>query len=177
MKVHGLDPKCACCASGGCARRSPVPRPAKGVRFAEDEGLRAQVLDVLEPSATVEFALPGCDLRLLTLHVECLDAYMGIEVEASDHTGVLRRVAMNNNQSVVRVRGDECCMPLVLRPGWNMLCLDLDDIIFRAFGTHYTELHTVLIHACCRVWHLFAHDERVSDPELPKHLRVIQKDT
>lgn len=139
-----------------------------------DEALQSHVLELLEPTMSVEFSAWDSPCHLLSLHVENTGSYFGFEVEVVDSKGKQRRLAMNNNQSVCRVRTSECSMPLVLTPGWNMLLVDLADMVHRAFGTEFAVVQTVIVHATCRIWHVFLHDEQLAEPQLPPSLRVIK---
>lgn len=64
-------------------------------------------------------------------------------------------------------------VPLSLVRGWNHVCLDLEAMASKAFGCTLASVRRVIVHARCRVWHVFLHNRVVLDPELPDSVRVV----
>lgn len=135
--------------------------------------MRGKVIELLHPGACIEL---HCDAaaRFLTLHLEHIDSFCGVELDVADAAGRSWRIVAGNNRSTVRIRDDECTLPLVLKPGWNHVCLDIRDLAQRAFGVRAERLESVFVHARCRLWHAFLHNRPVLDPELPDSVRVIE---
>ncbi len=140
--------------------------------MVEDDVVGGSVLDLMHTKASVELPAGGAPLHLLTLHVENVDHYFGLEIDLDDASGRPHRIAAANNQSLVRVRGNECSVPLVTDSGWICVSLDLRDMMQRAFGVSFGCVRSVFVHAVCRVWHAYLHDQPVADALLPENLRV-----
>lgn len=143
------------------------------VQVTRDEAVKGTVVELLDPGSGLELR---CDAayRFLSLHMEHMDSYTGVELDVRDRDGVQRTLVCGNNQSLVRIKDGRCSMPLVLKPGWNHVTLDLEDLVSRAFGAEHASVHRVLVHARCRLWHAFLHNRPVLDPELPDSVRVVR---
>lgn len=150
-----------------------VRRAAGAVQVTEDPAVKGTVVELLDPGCCLELR---CDApyRYLTLHLEHVHSYTGVELDLRTADGAQRSILCGNNQSVVRIRDGECSAPLALQPGWNHVTLDLADLVPRAFGVEHHTLQAVLVHARCRLWHVFLHNRPVLDPELPSSVRVVQ---
>lgn len=71
----------------------------------------------------------------------------------------------SNYVSVTRVWPQRCAMPLRMREGWNVLDVDLARLTHEAYGTQYTQLTRITLHANCRVLAVYAANR--SDLEFP----------
>ena len=138
----------------------------------EDEEVQANVVELLGISANLVFPC-STTMRYLVLHVKHLEKYCSVEVEVIDSLRKRRKLQASNNQSKVKVKDEICSMPLELQTGWNYLCLDLEQLLNDAFGTHFRRAICVQIFASCRVWRAFFQSDMFADAEMPPHLQVI----
>ena len=66
-----------------------------------------------------------------------------------------------------------CELPLVISSGWQMTCLDLEELCEKAFGTSKPNTLSITVKGECKVSKIFFHKEKYSDAEMPPHLRCI----
>ena len=112
-------------------------------------------------------------MPLLCLHIRSMNKYTSVLVEVRDTDNKKFILGLTNMQSNTVVQANECVAPLVLKEGWNMLSVDLADIVHRAFGVKYSKTICVQVSATCRLWHLFFQDQAYADAELPPYVRVL----
>ena len=58
--------------------------------------------------------------------------------------------------------------------GWQFLDLDLEDLVFAAYGTAYLKTVQISVSGGCRVGKVYMADRVYSDAELPVHLRTLK---
>lgn len=112
--------------------------------------------------------------RYCTLHMKDIGRFCGIELTVEDGTGATKHLLISNKQARIRIKTNSCSMPLVLSRGWNIVVLDLADIVKRAFGTHYMMCTFVAVHASVRIARCYFSSARFEDAELPSFLRTIR---
>jgi len=111
-------------------------------------------------------------LPVLVLHVKNLERFLSLDVEAMDESRVQRHIILSTRRTITMVEGPKCELPLVLGYGWQYVCLDLRDLLHRAFGAVYYSTSKIRIHGSCRVAAAFLAEKAYSDVELPEFLRV-----
>jgi hypothetical protein len=79
---------------------------------------------------------------------------------------------ISNNRSTVLVTADEVKLPLIIKSGWQFICLDIDDILKRSFGVGYKSCNQLVFSGTCAVWRAYFQDIKYADCQLPYHLRV-----
>ena len=107
-----------------------------------------------------------------------LERFMRIEVEiVDDKAGEhgYRTLRFDNRRSIATVTPELAEMPLVMDVGWQFLNLDLDDLVFCAYGTTYLKTVEVRISGGCRVGKVYMADRVYADAELPEHLRTLKR--
>eukprot|EP01038_Epipyxis_sp_PR26KG_P004808 gene4808-6736_t len=80
---------------------------------------------------------------------------------------------MSNRSSFVTIDKTTCKLPLVVRDGWQYLCVEMDDLMTNAFGSTFVACREVIIHGSCRVSKIFFQSKKYADVELPAFLRVV----
>ena len=142
------------------------------VLVVEDDEVQAAVVEILGVSANLVFPC-ATSMRYLVLQMKHLDKYTAIEVEVIDSTRKRRKLQLTNSQSKIKIKENECSMPLTLTEGWNYVCLDLQSLVNNAYGTDLRRSICVQVFASCRLLRVFFQAQPYSDAELPKHLRVL----
>jgi hypothetical protein len=139
----------------------------------EDPELNQDIVEVLGQAASVQF---DCDsiLQYLAVHVKNVGKYLTLEIEIVDDAKQYRVFKCSNTTSTTRIEMHECHMPLVMKPGWNYLNIDLESLTRMAFGTNYLSVVQVRVHANCRLLHLYMQERMYSDAELPAYLNVVK---
>ena len=108
------------------------------------------------------------------MHIKDMFRYVTFEVEIIDDTKNYRTLRFCNRASVARILPGEIIVPLHLKQDqWNYLCLDLEDLTRRAFGTNYLTAVQLRVFSTCRIWKIFFEDREYSDAELPAYLQVV----
>lgn len=144
------------------------------VNVVVDDEVDDQVVELLGVLANLGFALEDMDLRFLVMHVKNVQRYLRFELVVQGQDDKVYHLSSSNRQTVVRTKLDRCSLPLMLKPGWNRVCLDLDDVCRRAFGVAYRSTLEVRVFANCRLWRMFFQDKDYADSQLPVELRVVQ---
>lgn len=111
-------------------------------------------------------------LPILVLHVKNLERFMMLEVDTLDEDRIPKQIRLSTRRTITTVEGTKVELPLVLGPGWQLVCLDLRDLLQRAFGAAYFSTSQIRIHGSCRIAAAFLSDRVYSDVELPDFLRV-----
>ncbi len=142
------------------------------VLVVDDDEVQCPVVEVLGVSANLVFPC-ATSMRYLVCQMKNLDKYTAIEVEIIDSAKKRRKLQFTNSQSKVRIKEGECSMPLVLTPGWNHVCLDLQSLCNNAYGTDMRRAICVQVFASCRLLRVFFQAQLYSDAELPKHLQTL----
>ena len=140
-----------------------------------DEEVEDQAVEMVGTKCNLGFALtPPVLMPYLVIYLKTLRKYVGFEVQVLDTKGDRYIINASNRQSMVRAKRDEASLPIELIPGWNRVCLDLEDLCKRAFGVNYHSTLAVRVHPNCRLWKLFFQAENYADCELPPYLRVLE---
>ena len=142
------------------------------VLVVEDDAVQASVVEILGVSANLVFPCSTA-MRYLILQMKNLNKYTAIEVEIIDSSRKRRKLQLTNSQSKVKIKENECSMPLVLSEGWNYVPLDLQSLVHNAYGTDLRRTICVQVFASCRLLHVFFQAQPYADAELPKHLQVL----
>lgn len=132
----------------------------------------AEVVELLSSAPRVALTIP-CEssLPLLAVHLKDIGRFCAIEVELRDENNDNFRIIITNRVTAVRVKDAQAVLPLVLHPGWNLVLIDLRDVLQRAFGLGYAMTTCVSVLASCRVARIYLQARPLSDQELPPFLR------
>ncbi|KNC70564.1 hypothetical protein SARC_16908, partial [Sphaeroforma arctica JP610] len=67
--------------------------------------------------------------------------------------------------TTVRVKPYMCTMPLRLDVGWNLVQIDLSQLVKQAYGTAYAETSRIQIHPNCRIRRIYFADRLYTEEE------------
>ncbi|KCV69240.1 hypothetical protein H696_04657 [Fonticula alba] len=156
------------------------------VKLTQDALIRSRVLEILTPEGcpsaalvTTSISCPpgpgqsiGIRLPFLTIQVKNLNRYFSFEVEVEDDQGVVRRFRCSNFNTTTRVKEYICTMPLLLDAGWNIVKIDLAQMVRCVYGTQFTEVRSITIHPNCLLRRIFFSDKNIPEEDLPADFRL-----
>lgn len=145
------------------------------VEIVDDQEIIRPVVEIVGPSARVSFPC-NSSLRHLVLHVRHLDKFVSLEIQVVDALHQYRTLQLSTRRTIAVVSHDRAEVPMYLQDGWQLVCIDLAAMIFRAFGTDYLATVGVRVGANCRLAKVFFASEQYADAELPVHLRVLESE-
>jgi hypothetical protein len=134
------------------------------------------VVEVGENSHLTFFTLADENYPFLVLHVKNINMFFVITVVFEDSSGRERIIEMTNKRSTIQVDGDFCKLPIDIEIGWQHICLDMELILNKAFGTSYRQCLEVSMSGSCRFSKIFFQAKRYADAQLPKFLRVAENE-
>lgn len=111
-------------------------------------------------------------MRYLALQLKCVDEFFLINLRVTDAQSSSRSIIVSNNRSTVLAMKDEVKLPLVIKEGWQFICLDLKDIVQRAFGASYRSCTEIVFSGSCSIWRIYFQENLYADCQLPYHLRA-----
>ena len=158
-------------ALGAAAQADAVSEVAS----LRDEEMCAEVLELQGPRVRLE--LP-CRVRVpgLVLQLKDIGLFLSFEVHVRDAGGAPLSLLVSNRCSAIRLQGSQCVLPLETRPGWNLVRLDLADVVRRAFGREFGVCTGVVLRASLRVLRIYFESAPLEDSELPNFLRCVDDD-
>lgn len=146
------------------------------VTILSDPELHAETVELL--GAETRLVIPvKCDLPYLVMHVKDLEKFFTITLKVVDQERRVRTLEMATKLTATRIAASKVSMPLVLEPGrWNHLCIDMPDMVSRAFGASFQYCKEIVVTADCALARMFFQDRMYEDVELPPFLRVVDPD-
>jgi len=143
------------------------------VNVISDPDLKRDVIEMNGKFSRISFPL-NADLKMLVLHLKC-SKYFSIQIIVQDKSGEYKSIVATNTRSAVRVTKRECMLPIVISIGtWQIIKVDLHDIVRRAFGSEFFRCHDVQVGGGVTLGKLFFEDDSYADAQLPAFLRVAQ---
>lgn len=145
------------------------------VAAVRDDDLQCEVLEL--QGARVRLELP-CRVRVpgLVVQLKDLGHFLSFEVHARDAAGAALTMTVSNKCTAIRLLGTTCTLPLETGPGWNLLRLDLPDLVRRAFGREFLYCTGVVLLATMRVARVYFESQPIEDVDLPPFLRTISEE-
>ncbi|KAJ0394043.1 hypothetical protein P43SY_000964 [Pythium insidiosum] len=159
------------------------------VSVLEDEDVQEDVVEV--QGNAVELVFPCRNIfRYLVLFIKNMEHFVELQVEVLDdqqkyrHIRLTnarslakkyRHIRLTNARSLAKVEPKTCQLPLVMgsRPGWRYLCMDLQDLTHRAFGSQHVTTTQLRIAGRLRLLRVFFQDELYADSDLPSYLTFL----
>ena len=142
------------------------------VNIIDDEELSGKsVIDIVGDDSSITF-FSNSSYRLIVMHINCCNRFFSISIHARDDNGKDRIFELSNRKSTIMILDDTCKVPMEIGEGWQRICLNMDDMLSRAFGSRLVTCSSITFGGSCRVAKVFFQDEDYSDPRLPSFLRV-----
>ena len=110
-------------------------------------------------------------------HLKDLEKFCSVTLKVVDQERRVLTLHMSSRLTATRIAPSKVSMPLVLEPGlWNHLCIDIPDMMTRAFGSSFQYCKEIVVTADCTIGRMFFQDRQYEDVELPAFLRVVDPD-
>jgi len=114
----------------------------------------------------------GTPFPILVLQIKNMNKFTGFEVNVSDENKRQRVFVSTNKQSLARLVGDQCSLPLVLQKGWNIIPIDLAALCQRVFNVKYKYCNRIRIFSNCRVRRIYFSKELYQENEVPEEYKI-----
>jgi hypothetical protein len=85
----------------------------------------------------------------------------------------IRTFILSNRRTTLHIEHNQCQLPFVFGDGWQIINLDLHDILERCFGTQLISTQEIIIYGSVRIGKIYFQDKLYSDVELPPYLRLM----
>ena len=109
----------------------------------------------------------------IVLLIKNLLKYFKFEVTVIDDKHNERVFISSNFQTLTRVKGNTCSLPMKLEDGWNQIHINFEEFVKKAFGTNYVETKRVKINANCRIRRIYFTQFPVNYKKIPPDYKVF----
>lgn len=142
------------------------------VNIIDDEELSGRpVVDIVGEDSKITFR-SSLSLNMLVMHINSNNRFFSIVIRVRDDAGKDRILQLSNKKSTIMILEDTCKVPMEVGEGWQRICINLDNMLSRAFGSKLISCTSVTFGGTCRLAKVFFQSEDLSDPQLPAFLRV-----
>lgn len=115
----------------------------------------------------------GIKMPKIVFQVKHLLKYFTFSITIIDNKNIERTFKSSNFQTLTRVKGNFCSLPMKLEDGWNQVAIDLEDFTNKAFGTNYKETKRVQVNANCRIRRIYFTDLPINSRKIPPEYKVF----
>ena len=154
-------------------------KPLDNWDFSVRNGHIKRLIDPDIQSPCIEIIGANVDLNYIFTPADPKKS-LGISVTIIDDKKIERTFKATNFQTLTRVKGNFCSMPMRLEDGWNQVHIKLDDFCKKAFGSNYKETKRVQIHGNCRLRRIYFTVFPVDYKKIPPEYKVfaaVEEDT
>ena len=117
----------------------------ESVFIEKDPELRTRVVLMLHSTSKISFPV-STNNHCLVLQFRYQSRFVSFSLSVIDTMGRGKSVTVTNNRSTVKIDKDEVAIPLVIsNDGWQILKIDIDDILLRCFGTRFMSCKAVAV--------------------------------
>lgn len=146
-----------------------------GVNMIEDDELgEKSVIELSGTDSRITF-FTNSNHALMVLHVNACNRFMSICIIVRDDSGDEKSIEISSKRSTLVIEKSICKLPLEIGDGWQRICLNINDLLFRTFGTRYDSCIEVTLTGGCKLSKLFFQWDDYPDPLLPTFLRVAKQ--
>ena len=158
------------------------------IKRIEDPDIRSPSIEIIGANIDANYLYTPSDSKkslqikmpTIVLLIKNLQKYFAFSVVILDDKGIERTFKASNFQTLTRVKGNYCSLPMKMEDGWNQLHINFEDFVKKAFGTNYIETKKVQIHANCRIRRIYFTEFPVNYRRIPPEYKVfaaIEEDT
>ncbi|XP_037951877.1 cilia- and flagella-associated protein 20-like [Teleopsis dalmanni] len=149
------------------------------IKRIHDEELQCMVLQLkgamLDTTYITTPSFPKNELNMslpiLVLVIKNVNEPVSFEIQVVDGTGIRRRFRLGTGFTEMNLKPYTCALPLKLQPGWNYLQINLPDILWKSYGTAYSETSRVMIHPNCLLQRIYFCDRICAPEQMPKEFK------
>ena len=142
------------------------------VNIIDDEELSGKsVIDMVGENSSIQFFCCCCH-PLIVMHINSGNRFLYVIINVRDNLGKDRVFELMNRRSNISIIGSTCQVPMEIGEGWQRICISMDDMLSRAFGSKFSSCTSITFGGNCRLAKVFFQGEDYADPQLPSYLRV-----
>lgn len=149
--------------------------PSGEVNIIDDEETGISVIDIQGEDSKISF-FGTSSHPLIAIHINCGNRFFKIIIHVRDDANKDYIFELSNKRSTITIESNVCKLPMDVGGGWQRLCINMEDMLLRAFGAIYVLSTKITFIGSCRLAKLFHQIRDHSDPELPSFLRVAISD-
>jgi hypothetical protein len=148
--------------------------PLGEVNIIDDEeyGTNASVIELSGNDSRITFYVQS-NYRYLVCYLHACGRFVSMTLTLLDSKGREINLELSNRRSNVLIDKSNVKLPLNVGLGWQRMCIDLEDIMARCFGTSFASCSEICIAGGPRLAKLFFQGDSYCDPQLPPYLRVL----
>lgn len=140
-----------------------------------DDQFKSSALEIRGANLSTTYIISKpLSIRLpqLVLIVRNLEKYFSFEVEICDSSDAKRRFRFANYQNKLKVEHFQCSMALHMKPNWNLISINLAQLVERVYATKFVECKRVRVNGNCRLRRIYFCDRNYANNELPLEYQV-----
>jgi hypothetical protein len=148
--------------------------PLGEVNIIDDEeyGNNAAVIELSGQDSRITFYAPS-NYQYLVCYLNSCGRYVSLTLNMINSEGKEVNIEMSNRRSTVLIDKNSAKIPLNVGAGWQRMCVDLNDMVYRCFGSKFASCTDISIAGGPRLAKLFFQGHPYHDPQLPPFLRVL----
>lgn len=145
------------------------------VSVIDDEELSGKsVIEIIGEESKIMFH-SSSSYSFLVIHINSNNRFFSIVINVRDDAGKDRIFHLSNRKSTIMILESTCRVPMEIGEGWQRICINLDDMLTRSFGSKLVLCSSVTFGGSCRLAKVFFQTQDYSDPQLPPFLRVADE--
>lgn len=145
------------------------------VSVVDDEELSGKsIIEIIGEESKITFHCSS-GYSLLVIHINSNSHFFSISINVRDDAGKDRIFHLSNRKSTIMILESTCRIPMEIGEGWQRMCVNLDDMLTRSFGSKLVLCSSVTFGGTCRLAKAFFQTQDYSDPQLPPFLRVADE--
>lgn len=145
------------------------------VSVIDDEELSGRsIIEIIGEDSKITFH-SSSSYKFLVMHVNSKNRFFSVAIAVRDDAGKDRIFHLSNRKSTIMILDSICRVPMEIGEGWQRICINLDDMLTRSFGSKLVLCSGVTFGGSCRLAKVFFQTQDYSDPQLPPFLRVADE--
>ncbi|KAF0985979.1 hypothetical protein HZS_4344 [Henneguya salminicola] len=102
-----------------------------------------------------------------------LKVFRTVNSQVKDDSDTVRHLRASNYEYKTRIHQHICTFPLILESGWNVVTLNIIEILKKIYSSNYVETISVQIHGNCRLRRVYFSDRVYSEDELTSEFKLF----
>lgn len=131
------------------------------------------IININSNDSQVIFKVDSCN-KLLSFHINTLGHFISISLLVLDSHQRPRKITLTNKKSKIVIYEKDCTIPMKIGNSWQYICIDMADMMRRAFGLEFNRCTQVSLQGMSKLSSVYLHDKEYADVQLPPHLQVYE---
>lgn len=142
------------------------------VNVVDDLELARQTVEINGDDSKIHFPTYS-EFKNVALQLKNLDRFMKVVMKIRDSSKHIRTIIISNKRTTVNIDHNICQLPLEFREGWQYINIDLEDIVYRCFGTSVLHTVDIEVYGSTRIGKIYSQEKVYADAQLPAYLRLL----